>query len=181
MKNKYIDYSYWELSIIVPNRLIFRASHFETIALFHGVSLSFSFFTKTFQRTHINSGRMVLSAALCVGGIPIGIKHSNPSGINSAGITILYTNLNSIDAESRWTHHNTTLRIFIIQYIFVYRFNACWNYLSVPFGVTVIGLNTWMYFTCLVYNSNIKRNLCVASHMYLHFESFYHKAHIHFL
>ena len=51
---------------------------------------------------------MVRSAALCVFGISIGLKHSNPSGINSAWITVFYTNLNSADAESRWTHYYTT-------------------------------------------------------------------------
>ena len=42
----------------------------------------------------------------------LGIKHSKPSGINSAGFAMFYTNLNSADADakSRWTHHNVDLR-----------------------------------------------------------------------
>ena len=52
---------------------------------------------------------MVRSAALCdcVCGILIGIKHSNPSGINATGNTMFYNNLNSTNAvaKSRWTHH----------------------------------------------------------------------------
>ena len=60
---------------------------------------------------------MVRSAALwvCVCGIEIGIKYSNSSGINSAGITIFYTNLNSADADAkcRWMHHNKELSITI--------------------------------------------------------------------
>ena len=57
---------------------------------------------------------MVRSAGLCVCvcGIQIGIKHSSSCGINTAGFTMFYTNLNSTDADaqSRWTHHNTRKR-----------------------------------------------------------------------
>ena len=54
---------------------------------------------------------MVRSARLgvCVCGIKIGITHSKPCGINTAGFTVFYTNFNSLDAnaKSRWTHHYT--------------------------------------------------------------------------
>ena len=35
------------------------------------------------------------------------MKYRNPCGINTAGLTMFYTNLNSADADakSRWTHH----------------------------------------------------------------------------
>ena len=45
---------------------------------------------------------MVRSAGLCVCvcGIKISIKHSKPSDIYSAGITMMYTNLNAADADA---------------------------------------------------------------------------------
>ena len=48
---------------------------------------------------------MVRSAGLCV---QFGIKHSKPSGFNSAWFIMFYTNLNTADADakSHWTHHN---------------------------------------------------------------------------
>ena len=55
---------------------------------------------------------MVRSVGLCVCvcGIKNCIKHSKPRGINSAGITMFHTNLNSADADAnaRWTHHNSS-------------------------------------------------------------------------
>ena len=46
---------------------------------------------------------MARSAVLCVCvcGIKIGIKHSNPIGVSSAGIFVFYTNLYSADADAK--------------------------------------------------------------------------------
>ena len=42
---------------------------------------------------------------VCVCGIWISIKQSNPCGINAFRFIMFYTNLNSVDAKSHWTHH----------------------------------------------------------------------------
>ena len=46
---------------------------------------------------------MVRSVDPCVCGILIGIKRSNPCGINTAWFTMFFTNLNSADADAKST------------------------------------------------------------------------------